>query len=321
MTKSEMITLAKSQVGNSPSKYRNWYYGNYGSGINWCAVFCSWLASQAGLINKCFVSTDGAGCFARYGVPKGYGKWIKSSPNAGDLILYRYGGSYTDQYHSDHVGYVVGVDGNYIYTVEGNTGSDNADLSRVNARTRSKSDSTIWGYYRPNYPDYNDTQEDEMNFKKGDASDGVLAFKGTIHQLHELGVIKADCDATDNSVGSGTVSAIAEIQKLCKLEVDKIAGKKTISAANNLLSDAIAKCTEATVQRQGDWNIGVYQTKTLLQLAKKANIIKSDCDNKFGFGGGTEACVRELQKALEIGIDGEVGKITAEAMRDKLLSL
>ena len=66
---SELTKTAKAQIGNGGSKYRRWYYGTSSDcyGIEWCAVFISWLFDQIGGINKYIIKSDGAGSFARYG--------------------------------------------------------------------------------------------------------------------------------------------------------------------------------------------------------------------------------------------------------------
>ena len=248
----KMTELAKNQVGNGPSKYRNWFYGSYMSGTPWCAGFDSWLADQCDLLGVCFVKTDGAGCFAREGVPKGYGKWYSKSettPKEGDLILYRYGGTYTDKYHSDHVGYVYKVANGYVYSIEGNTNGSN-DTSQVNYCKHSLSDYRIHGYYRPNYPDVKqESEETEMNFKKGDKSDGVMAYKSMLIVAKKLGLITQSVNA-DNVFGNGTLKATKQVQEKYKLTVDGIAGIKTITALHNGINEAIAnvrKCDRNTV--------------------------------------------------------------------------
>lgn len=151
---SELTKIAKQQVGNGSEKYRTWYYGSDLSGVNWCAVFISWLFNQVNGINKYLIKTDGAGTFARYSDGK-YGKWYEpnqTTPQEGDLVMFRWGGvSYTDKYHSDHLGYVYKADSSYVYTIEGNTGSNDADSSSVMYKQYSLSNGVINGYYRPNY--------------------------------------------------------------------------------------------------------------------------------------------------------------------------
>lgn len=161
------LTLnAKAQEGCTGRKFRSWYYGVDFS-VDWCAIFVSWLYNSVGGINKYVVKTDGAGCFAREGVAKGYGKWYESNyscsttqPKAGDIVTFTWNGQgrywYQDAYFSDHVGYVYAVDNTYIYTVEGNTvGSGESygscNNSRVVLKRYNKNSGFINGYFRPNY--------------------------------------------------------------------------------------------------------------------------------------------------------------------------
>ena len=228
MTETEkIIQLAKKQVGNGAGKYRTWYYGYNATGVAWCAVFVSWLFSQEGVK---MVKTDGAGCFAREGNGT-YGKWYKradTTPQEGDIITFRWGGNYTDQYHSDHVGIVYYIDNKNVYTIEGNTGGTN-DTSEVSYRMYNKSDYRINGYFRPIYSDTEESEEEEMNFKQGDKSDGVLAYKALLLLANDFNIIPVKID-NNNSFGKGTYEATIAVQKLFSLEVDGIAGKQTISA-------------------------------------------------------------------------------------------
>lgn len=267
---SKMTELAKKQVCNSPSKYRNWYYGSYMSGVAWCAAFISWLANQCDLLGVCFVKTDGAGCFAREGVTKGYGKWYSKSevtPKEGDLILYRYGGTYTDEYHSDHVGYVYKVANGYVYSIEGNTNGSN-DTSQVNHHEHRLSDYRIHGYYRPNYPDVKtESEETEMNFRKGDKSDGVMAYKSMLITAKALGLITQSVNA-DNVFGDGTLKATKQVQTKYKLEVDGIAGIKTITALNKALTNEVKALTDRVEDvKQCDRNTVIAEVKQAIKTA------------------------------------------------------
>lgn len=85
-----MASIALKEVGNGAPKYSKWFYGYDAKGVPWCAVFVSWLAYQGSALNKYIVKTDGAGCFAREGVAKGWGKWFEggAAPKAGDVISF-----------------------------------------------------------------------------------------------------------------------------------------------------------------------------------------------------------------------------------------
>ena len=206
------------------------------------------------------------------------------------------------------------VDRNNIYTIEGNTGSDNADYSVVAYRQYSRTSGKINGYYRPNYTSVN-KEDDEMNFKKGDKSDGVLAYKSLLQQGQKLGIIKSKVDNT-NSFGGGTYKATLEVQKKFKLERDGVAGKNTITALRNAINKALSNVSIGGTMVKGDINLGVYAVKRSLQTAHTAGIIKSNCDNKLGFGTGTANCVKEIQKIAGLKQSGIVDKGVINAINN-----
>ena len=296
----DMTNLALKQLGNGYSKYCA-YTGTYSE---WCASFVSWLAGQNDLIGKCFIKTTGAGSMPRGCVPLGYGEFfIKGAkpPQEGDCILFRYGGTYSDRYHSDHIGYVYKVVGNYVYTVEGNVDCSSYNWSyqntRVSAKCRTLSTDSVYAFYRPKYPDTATGGEDEMNFKKGDKSDGVLALKALIQQAYNLGIIKNTCDNT-NSFGGGTYKAVLEVQKKYKLEQDGIAGTKTITALRNAINSAISSSKRFKEMHIGDWNVGVQSYKAVCDVARRLKLINAKTDTKLGFGDGTAKATKQIQALI-----------------------
>lgn len=236
----KFIGIAKEQVGNGAKKYREWYYGYNAQDVAWCAVFVSWCLAQAGITG---IKTDGAGCFAREGNGV-YGTWYESeysdrstTPKIGDIVtfVWNYAGRYNsqDKYYSDHVGIVYAVDDNYIYTIEGNAGASN-DTSTVKYKSYGRTNGCINGYFRLNDFANTESEEEEMNFRQGDKSDGVLAYKALLLLANDYNIIKAKVD-NNNIFGKGTYDATIEVQKLFNLEVDGIAGKQTISALSSAI--------------------------------------------------------------------------------------
>ena len=69
----------------------------------------------------------------------------------------------------------------------------------------------------------------------------------------------------------------------------------------------------------GDVNNYSYMLKTLLKMLKKQGYIKSNVDDKKGFGDGTLKAVREFQTLAKIEVDGIVGYETLKKMREVLL--
>ena len=112
----QLVELAKGQVGNvGGAPCWSWY--GFDSRVAWCACFVSWCYGQAGLSEPRF-----AACQSQ-GVPwfTSHGQWgARGYENIapGDAIFFDWDldGS------ADHVGLVIGTDGNRVYTVEGNSG-------------------------------------------------------------------------------------------------------------------------------------------------------------------------------------------------------
>lgn len=144
----------------SPYKYfSEWYIGNYADhpGWNqytpWCACFLSWAADQKK------ASIDGAPPkFAD--VDKGMASFKESSkwrnpndannmPIPGDYVFFDWDGDRDP----DHVGAVLCVEGNFLYTIEGNSGG------RVAVNCYPKNDPRIVGYGVLNWKTGKETTE------------------------------------------------------------------------------------------------------------------------------------------------------------------
>ena len=111
-----VVDLAKRQVGNVGGRpFWSWY--GFNSRMEWCACFVSWCYNQAGKSEPRF-----AGCQSQ-GVPwfQSRGQWgARGYENIapGDAIFFDWDGDGS----ADHVGLVIGTDGERVYTVEGNSG-------------------------------------------------------------------------------------------------------------------------------------------------------------------------------------------------------
>ena len=124
----ELMELAKQQVGNiGGRKFWEWY----GSAVHfeWCGAFVSWCYGQAGLDGPFFT-----GCYWGAEWFKERDQWGDADyPDIapGDCIFF----DWNLDGDADHVGLVIGTDGEYVYTVEGNR--DDICISR--------------GYHRASY--------------------------------------------------------------------------------------------------------------------------------------------------------------------------
>lgn len=158
----DIVGVAQTQVGyyegsNGYTKYGDWY-GLPNS--DWCAMFVSWCANQAGVDTNTFPSFAlcSAGCdwFMSQGRFHYSGSY---TPQAGDLIFYA---SYGNIYH---VGLVTGSDGYNVYSIEGNYNEAVCNVSY------SLSYGDILGYATPDYntsstdmPNYSDSTDSEDNY-------------------------------------------------------------------------------------------------------------------------------------------------------------
>ncbi len=114
---SDIVGIAQTQVGYSEgydgyTKYGDWY------GLpnaDWCAMFVSWCADQAGVDTSTFPKFALCSAGADWFISQGRFQYSGSyAPKAGDLIFYS---SYGDIYH---VGLVTGSDDTNVYSIEGN---------------------------------------------------------------------------------------------------------------------------------------------------------------------------------------------------------
>lgn len=137
---------SRGEIKKTDTYFSEWYIGNYADhpGWNqytpWCACFLSWAADQ----KKASIDGDPPR-FANVdtgmeGFQKS-GKWrspndANNKPIPGDYVFFDWDGD-SDP---DHVGAVLCVDGNQLYTIEGNSGG------RVAVNCYPKNDPRIVGY-------------------------------------------------------------------------------------------------------------------------------------------------------------------------------
>jgi len=115
----DIVAIAASQIGNVGGQpYWSWY--GFENRVEWCACFVSWCADQCGYVEAGIVPKFAA-CTSQ-GAPwfKERGLWMEAgnTPKPGDLIFFSWD-------HDDvvnHVGIVEYVEGDFVHTIEGNSG-------------------------------------------------------------------------------------------------------------------------------------------------------------------------------------------------------
>lgn len=150
---------SRGEIIGGSGYFSEWYIGNYADhpGWNqytpWCACFLSWAADQKkASINGApprFADVDrGMASF------KESGKWrnpndANNMPIPGDYVFF----DWDRDSDPDHVGAVLCVDGNQLYTIEGNSGG------KVAVNCYPKNDPRIMGYGVLNWKTGEETTE------------------------------------------------------------------------------------------------------------------------------------------------------------------
>lgn len=110
----DIVELAKQEVGNFGGEpYWGWYGFDYH--IEWCAAFVSWCYNEAGQNGPFFVACNSEG-IAWF---KEVGQWAEADYRdiaPGDAIFF----DWDLNGKANHVGLVIGTDGEKVYTIEGN---------------------------------------------------------------------------------------------------------------------------------------------------------------------------------------------------------
>lgn len=297
----DLVKIAAAEIGNGGNKYRKWYYGYNGTGIDWCAVFVSWCAYMAKVLNISIVKTDGAGCFAREGVAKGWGKWFEggTTPQPGDIVTFcwnglgRYPGQ--DKYFSDHVGIIEKISGSNFSTIEGNCGGS-ADTSTVKRKSYAIKNVYINGFYRPNWTD---AVTIPTPTPITTTSTGSAAIK-TVQKW--LNITYGTNCTVDGIYGAQTKSAIVGALQ-CYLNATYKAGLRVDGVMGSATKSAVR------VLRKGASGRYVYILQAVL-ICRGYNTGGFDGE----FGSKTLAAVKEFQKKSGLIVDGEAGKNTFYAL-------
>lgn len=239
----KVLQIAKNEVGyleknsnvNLDDKTKNAGSGNYtkywrdlGASLQaqpWCAAFVSWCFEKAygrTIAQKLLCAEKGYSYYtptmANYF--KSAKRFYTGNPRKGDIIFYK------SNTRICHVGIVTNVDSQYVYTIEGNTSSENTVVANgggVFEKKYALSNPRIAGYGRPDYalvdaPKVNPYKEPTKLLKKGSKGEGV---KWLQYELNEVGY---NLDI-DGDFGKFTNDALIEFQK--KVFVDGICGQTT----------------------------------------------------------------------------------------------
>ena len=146
------------------------FYNGKKNGYSWCDIFVDWCFVQAFGVTRALellcqpLKSCGAGVGYSAQYYKQKGQFHTANPKPGDQIFF-------SKYA--HTGLVVNVDSNYVYVVEGNTGSP---VNGVKEKKYALNSTSIVGYGRPKYDYSTNPNEDakesvesqKTTFKVGD---------------------------------------------------------------------------------------------------------------------------------------------------------
>lgn len=236
---------AENPLGSNKQKYgayidtTNWYEYKDGSktwihkvnGQDWCTTFHDYcfvkvfgIDEARRLLNRPRYNNLGAVVKYAYNYMKSIGK-IASTPEIGCSIYFKNSAGLS------HIGIVYDYDNKYVYTVEGNAGTN---CWYVAQKKYSRSYERIVGYDRPLYKvEPVPPKEDEMKF---DELKVCYYRKGNIMKGDPVEVIQSvvNCNI-DGSFGPATDAAVKSFQKANGLVVDGSVGPQTWEAIFNKL--------------------------------------------------------------------------------------
>lgn len=165
VTAEEVLELARGEIGvvenpanSSNVKYNTDYYGRVinDPAYHWCATFLWWLFKKKGAPGLYYGGGKTASCSTLYGYHKARGQAV-TEYRPGDIIFFDFSGNGKS---TEHVGICESVDGEYITTIDGNTGTTNeANGGAVMRRRRLLK--YVSAAYRPAYK-----EEEEMTLEQ-----------------------------------------------------------------------------------------------------------------------------------------------------------
>lgn len=140
---SNLYSHTANPGNNNYTKYGAWYGSNP---ADWCAMFVSWCANQAGISTSIIPRTDsvqtGINAFTSWGR---YHAAASYTPVAGDVFFMKIPGVIS------HTGLVYAQSGNTVLIIDGNASVSGSSYQQVRKIYLSLTDYHLTGYGHPNY--------------------------------------------------------------------------------------------------------------------------------------------------------------------------
>lgn len=204
-TGKQIVSIAAAEIGVKESppdsnrvKYNAWYYGRNvsGSAYPWCMAFVQWVYAQAGAALPCKTASCGSLLnWYRANAPER----IVDKPVPGCVVIFDFPGGYD----TDHTGIFESESGDYITTIDGNTGTTNeANGGAVMRRTRPKKNVRAYIVPEALAAEGESPREDkEMDEKRFNTMEEISTFEPwateTVAMLIERGYIRGNGNLVD----------------------------------------------------------------------------------------------------------------------------
>lgn len=137
----QIVEIAKQQIGNVGGE-PYWRLYGFDHRIEWCAVFVSWAANQAGILNDKIPKFSGVYTGIEWFKARGEWQGRGYSPRPGDIIFF----DWEVDGKPNHVGIVEKTEDGYIYTIEGNSTDDGCRAKKYQINSK-----VIYGFGVPAY--------------------------------------------------------------------------------------------------------------------------------------------------------------------------
>ena len=181
-----ILDKARSYIGikESPANSNNVifntrYYGKSvsGSAYPWCVAFQWCLFQDVGASNIFYGGNKVASCTLLKNYHKAKGQEIKdfTSLKPGDLVFFNFSANkVTNSSTTEHIGICEEVSGNYVTTIDGNTGTTNESNGWAVMR-RKRHKKYFVTAIRPKYSEVEEMTQDEFNKMFSVAMDKYIA--------------------------------------------------------------------------------------------------------------------------------------------------
>ena len=305
-TRERIVLIGNCYLGYREGRNNDNIFGDWYGIPNqpWCAMFVSYCMNKAGVLPN--VVKKFASCSIGW-------NWFKSKgqtrnrgyiPQKGDIIFFDWNPEKGDGI--DHVGIVNNVNGEYIYTLEGNHDD------QVNIYKYHINDARIYGYAVPDY-----TGEEIIENNPSESyTNKPLVYKGktgeTVKYIQNKLINKGyflGRTGADGIFGFQTEKAVRQFQIDSNLSADGIIGPLTWEKLEDP-TIVISSSYPGNIIGMGARGDNVLKIQR--ELIRRGYDVPGGADGQYG--SGCRETVKKFQSDSGLEIDGVVGKRTWDAL-------